>query len=292
MKLLPQTAKLTTEPPEPGVYPNVPAPLYHSWRAVSASLLKVMAAKTPAHARAYMTNEQESSEPLAFGSAYHAYVLEPERFASEYKIVPKMIRRGKEWDALVSTVGDADRILWDEDVAELAAMHMALREQTRTRKLIAVPGACEVCVVWDDDATGLRCKCRVDKLLPSPHDIMLDLKSARSADPAAFCRAAAEYGYDIQAAFYADGVRAATGRECRYMLIPQEKEPPYLSSLIDAHDERAQPTGAACGAVKYREALDRLAGCLESGRFPGYGDEVFALAMPHWAIPAELAAGV
>lgn len=290
--LLPKTDRLTTEPPEPGVYPNIAADVYHSWRAVSASLLKVVASRTLAHARAYMHEaDADSTDAMAFGSAYHAMVLEPEVFEKRYRIVAKMIRRGKEWDALVDQAGGADRILFDVDVAEMRAMHEALRSQTRTRKLIAVRGACEVCVVWDDQTTGLRCKARIDKLLPEPHNIMLDIKTATSADPAAFCRSAADYGYDIQAAFYAEGVRMTTGRECRYILIPQEKEPPYLSSLIDAHDERVTPTGAACGDVKWREAIARLADALRSDQWPGYGDEVYALSLPVWAVPASLTVG-
>jgi hypothetical protein len=120
---------------------------------------------------------------------------------------------------------------------------------------------------------------------------MLDLKTTTSADPVTFCKSAAEYGYDIQAAFYAEGVRRTTGRECRYILIPQEKEPPYLSSLIDAHDERVSPTGAECGEVKWREAIARLADALKEDRWPGYGDEVYAMALPMWAVPPSLTVG-
>lgn len=293
MRLLPATARLTTEPPAPGVYQNVPADTYHSWRAVSASLLKVMHTRTPAHALAYMSGASDfSSEALAFGSAYHAMVLEPERFEKDYTVIPKMIRRGKEWDALVDKTGGADRILFDEDVAEMRAMHAALRLQTRTRKLICVGGSCEVCVVWVDPATDLVCKARIDKLLPAPHDIMLDLKAVRSADPVAFNYACGEYGYDIQAAFYAEGVKAATGRDCRYILIPQEKEPPYLSSLIDAMDERATPSGVDCGRVKVAEAIGRLSDCVTNDRYDGYGDDVYAMTLPMRFVPQQLTAGV
>jgi hypothetical protein len=171
----------------------------------------------------------------------------------------------------------------------MTAMRAALRQQARTRKLICVSGACECCVVWRDPETGLRCKARIDKLLPAPHNLILDLKSASSAEPMAFARDAARFGYDIQAAHYVAGVKAATGRECHYLLIPQEKEPPYLSSLIDATDERCQPTAAECGEQKRRAALDTLATCLRDNHWPGYGDEVYPLQLPAWAVPHSVA---
>jgi hypothetical protein len=290
--LLPQTARLTTEPPPPGLYPDVPSDVYFSWRAASASLLKVIATGTMAHVREWMqAPEPEQTDAMAFGSALHAFILEPERFTERYFVSPKVRRAGKEWEALLAA-SCGKRILWTDDLARMRLMLAALREQTRTRKLIRVAGAFECCVVWDDEATGLRCKARLDKLLPKGHDIILDYKSAESAEPMAFAKSAANYGYDIQAGFYTDGVKAATGRDCRFLFLAQEKEAPYLSALFDATDDRCEPMAAECGRVKYREGMARLAQALATGVWEGFGDDVFPLQLPAWAVPQSLMQGV
>lgn len=286
---LPKTDRLTTEAPTPGLYLDVPATTYHSWRAVSQSLLTRVHNGTLAHAFEYMNNPGNSTEAQDFGSAYHAMVMESETFDKRYRVwsgKPRNTKEGKaEYEAALASIGDDARLLRQQDYSELRLMHAALRKQTRTRNMICVPGAVEVCVVWVDEETGLACKARLDKLLPSPHDIILDLKSARSAKPEKFAHSAAEYGYDIQAAWYVDGVRIVTGRDCAFVFIPQEKEPPYLSSLITASDG-CDPSAVDIGRRKYRVAINSLATALETGNWPGYGDQPFGLQMPAWSIPA------
>lgn len=293
MILLPETTKLTRVPPDAGIYTDVPAPVYHSWRAASQSLLSVIHSRTLAHAHEYMQGAYEPTEAMNFGSAYHAMVLEPGLFEKHYHIwsgKPRNTKEGKgDYEAALAVVGgDEGRLVRQGDLAEMRAMHTALRRETRTRKLVCVAGSFEACIVWRDEPTGMMCKARLDKLLPEPFDIILDLKAVRSASPVDFAKSAADYGYDIQAGFYTDGVKAATGRDCRFFFIPQEKEAPYLSSVVDATDERHQPMAAEVGRHKYRQALERLADALASDRWPGYGDEPHALALPVWAVPQEM----
>lgn len=287
---LPRTNRLTTEPPSPGMYLDVPADVYHSWRAVSQSLLTVVHTETLAHAREYMNGDGETTQAQSFGSAYHAMVMESETFDQRFRVwsgKPRNTKEGRaDYEAALATVnGDASRLVRAEDIVDMRLMHAALRKQTRTRNMICIPGAVEACIVWKDEETGLACKARLDKLLPSPHDIILDLKSARSAHPEKFAKSAADFGYDIQAGFYVDGVRIVTGRDCAFVFIPQEKERPFLSSLITASDG-CDPSAVDIGRRKYRTALNALASALESDNWPGYGDQPFGLQIPAWAIPA------
>jgi hypothetical protein len=286
--------------PEPGIYPNVPDATYRSWSAVSASMLKQLVnvrgePVPPAYLKAWMDGRRDyKSKAQAFGTNYHAMVLQPDAFAARYLVVPK-IKRDKRTDAykaiLEQVGGDESRIVFDEEVAEMREAHNSLRSETRQRKLICHAGACEVAVVWDDADTGLRCKALIDKLLPPGHDIAIDLKTTADIDIRPFFNDIAEYGYDVQAAHYTSGIAAAPGewgrREVRYVIVAQEKEYPYLSRLFDLTDTRVSPCAVEVGRIKVRLAMERLVKCIERGAWVGYGPDVTPVAMVPWSIPKE-----
>lgn len=42
------------------------------------------------------------SQALSFGHAYHSYVLTPELFDRDYYVAPKVHRKGKDWDEILT----------------------------------------------------------------------------------------------------------------------------------------------------------------------------------------------
>ncbi len=258
-----------------GIYPNLSREDYDAIPAVNASLLKC-ADRSMAHAKAYIDGHRKTSEALAFGAAYHAYVLERERFDREYVTIPKVNRTtkaGKEaWAAAVQQAGDESRVVWAEDVATFEAMRVALHSESRRRALCTCPGEYEVSVVWDRD--GTLCKARIDKLC-TDYDTALDLKKAEDAREHSFVGAVVRYGYALQAAFYMDGLAAVTGRPHGFCFLPQEDEPPYASQMFEVQWE--DPLH-----LKYRGEIDRLINtigqCKQMNKWPGYGDSVISIA--------------
>ena len=80
---------------------NMPAREYHTSPGISASLLKSYAISA-AHGRAAELGQLKGSpEAMAFGSACHAYVLEPETYRNEYVVKPEGMtfttKEGKAW---------------------------------------------------------------------------------------------------------------------------------------------------------------------------------------------------
>lgn len=286
--------------PEPGIYPNVPDATYRSWCAVSASMLKQLVGVDgspvpPAYLKAWLDGRRDyKSKAKAFGTNYHAMVLQSDSFAARYLVVPRVKRdlRTAAYKELVERAGgDESAIIFEDELAEMREAHAALRSETRQRKLICHAGACEVAVVWDDAETGLRCKALIDKLLPPGHDIAIDLKTTADVDTRPFVQDVAEYGYDVQAAHYTSGIAAAPGkwggREVRYVIVAQEKEYPYLSRLFDLTDTRVSPCAVEVGRQKVRLAMRRLVRCIESGEWGGYGADVTPVSMVAWSIPQE-----
>lgn len=74
---------------EPGIYPDIPNDEYHKGPGVSKSGLDLIA-KSPAHyyhaVNAANDNERVPTVAQAFGTAFHALLLEPEVFKAEYVV--------------------------------------------------------------------------------------------------------------------------------------------------------------------------------------------------------------
>ena len=111
--------------------------------------------------------------------------------------------------------------------------------------------------------------------------IVADYKTTASADPAALSKSMHTYGYHQQGAWYLDAVTAlglTGGLEPAFVLIFQEKTPPYLVTVV-------QPDPVALRIARERNAvaLDTYRRCVTTGHWPGYADGVISLALPPWA---------
>ena len=89
-----------------------------------------------------------------------------------------------------------------------------------------------------------------------------------------------EYGYVSQAAFYTEGVlKLGVMENPGFVFFFQEKEPPYLSTVLQIDDD-----ALAAGRAIVRNAKKTLAECLKTGRWPGYNNgEVYTASLPMWA---------
>ena len=69
---------------------------YHSSAGISASGLKLIYKKSVYH---YLKRKPFESAAMAFGSAVHAAILEPDTFFDQYHIMPTIDRRTKKGNA-------------------------------------------------------------------------------------------------------------------------------------------------------------------------------------------------
>jgi hypothetical protein len=147
-------------------------------------------------------------------------------------------------------------------------------------KLLA-EGTPEVSIYWHDDQTGVRCRARPDYLPDRPgRMICVDYKTAKSANPLAFERAAADYGYHQQAAWYLDALREAEiDDDAAFLFIVQEKVAPYLMSLV-----QLDPEAIELGRRQNRRALETFAKCRDEKVWPGYGDGIHTAHLPAYAV--------
>jgi hypothetical protein len=94
---------------------------------------------------------------------------------------------------------------------------------------------------------------------------ILDVKSTLDASISGFARAIGKYGYDLQAAFYIDGVKAITGLTLPFYFLACEKNGPHAVAMYRASDEMVED-----GRRKYRAALELLSWCRDTGQYPSY----------------------
>lgn len=287
-------------PPKPGRYPNVGFADYARWKAWNQSTLKLMGRydsvtgqvhpapwASPAHALAQLQGQVEATPSQKLGSDYHAMLLEPERFDREYHVIrTKIDRRTTEgkarWATLTAQFGE-DRLITPERWEELSAMCGAAAKHPEIKNLIKAHGYRELSLSWIDQETGAPCKARIDLLLESRASgkvYMPDVKTTRCSHWTVFEKDAANFGYHVQAAFYADGHLAATGQPVDdYLLIAQETSPPYPAVVY-----RVPPEALDSGRRIYRAMLKEALRCEKTGEWPGYADDrVVDLTLPSWA---------
>lgn len=272
--------------PASGLHAAMPMDAYRAITAINQTALKHIL-RSPLHCRYAIDHPEPPTPAQITGDAVHAAVLEPGRFAQQFKARPKIDRRtkaGKEaadqWDAENPGVTPID----DDTAACLTAMSRAVWEVPIARRLLSAPGQCELTAVWTDATTELACKGRFDRLTTLngvPH--IVELKTARSAAYSDFARDAARYGYHFQAAWYVDGHRHATGTDARHVFVVVENEPPHGVAVYVLNDAEMQS-----GRAQYRRALDQYAECVKSNQWPGYPASAQVLTLPHWALEEEI----
>ncbi len=271
------------ECPPPGVYPDVPAARYHAWSAASNSRLTKLK-RSPAHLKEYLDNGEDDTDAFRIGRAFHAAVLEPDWFARAYGVssagCDRRNKAGKdEWKALEDEHGDGMVLKYAEH-ADIARMRDSVMTHPRARKLFVGEGRNELSIVWDDAATGVRCKARIDRYHPTltQGGCVGDLKSTRDASRRKFEKDAYDHGIHRQGAMYLLGANAVGLKAEHFAVIACEKEAPYCVQAF------VYVMGALdAGEQELHGLLKTYKQCKETGRWPGYSEDFQALALPHHA---------
>jgi hypothetical protein len=207
-------------------------------------------------------------------------VLEPEKFQDTFIVGPDVGKRTKTWTLFKSENSDKT-IVHPEDFQTLNDMVASLRNhdlamsllQTKIREL-----SCYYYYPIYKDLDPVLVKVRSDAL-DYDRGFLIDVKTTQDACPVEFQRSAAKYKYDFQAAFYTDIFNTVPEFKFeKFIFIACEKKPPY-----DVQCYVADPDMIVKGRMKYRNAMERLAECMETGEYRGYPQQILNLTLPKWA---------
>lgn len=240
---------------------------YRSNPAVSRSMLHLIS-KSPLHYKYASEHTAEQSASLFFGSAFHCFVLEPQRFENEYTIIPYIDKRTsdgkKAWESLKKS---EKKLLTEDDF--LTIQQMSVRVFSNPYASALLQGEKEMSYYWTDEFTGIRCKCRPDCRTEIDNIcVIVDLKTCNNAQNDAFVKDAMHYGYDLQVAQYSQGVELYEKKPHRFVFIAVEKNPPFAINILEADDIFRQK-----GTDDFRTNLGILKQCRESGNWYGYTRE-------------------
>lgn len=259
-----------------GIHSGIPDVEYHSHKGSLSVTGAKLILKAPALFK-YRQEHPEHRDVFDFGKAAHAVILGvgSELVVHEYDADKvKSPKSTNAWKAQQAECRDRDAVLLlPEERARIDAMVAELQKITLIRDLMS-KGRPEVSAFCTDAPTGIMRRSRFDIL----DDLLIDYKTALTAEPDAFGRAAAKYGYHQQAAWYAQ-IALDLGLPVRgFLFIVQEKTAPYLASVCEL-----EASATARGAELNRLALDMFRDCVEADRWPGYGDRIHCVDIPNYA---------
>ena len=282
----------------PGIYKGEPDEVYFRRRlgVATNSLLKIIDTETPGHYLHHIASAIEradedagNSEALLIGKAFHACVLEPDRFATDYLTMP-------DFGPLQSSKNRATRDEWlnaqpascvflkPEQLDLVKAMRESLLKH-KIARLLVEKGEREVVFRWIDEETGTPCQSKID-LWDEEMAYLLDLKSTISASPEPFARSITNYRYHVQACMYANAARELGFPISNFLMVPVEKAAPHFTAVyhIDAAAEER-------GFEILRRSIQKLTDCMKAyvggadpeDAFPAYGNDIRTITLPGWA---------
>ena len=265
----------------PGCYGLVLGEHYyhHELEGVSASALKQML-RSPGHYQAWRNGGNADTAARRFGRALHCYLLERPTFDYRYVVWEEGDRRGNDFKDFalqhpgktILTVeefkrvkGCAESLLSAPDFPLRGFLEGALDDHGN----VVVPSArTEFVIVWVDEETGLTCKMRADALQEQPGSFIgYDAKTTGDAREDAFTYEIGRMNYDLQAAFYMEGMRRFTGKDGVFVFGAVEAQPAHGARhhVIGPNDSYYHN-----GVRKYRYGLNLYAKCLRENRWPLY----------------------
>ena len=255
---------------------------YRKKEGISSSDLKRMM-KSMAHWKYYHDNpEDNDTEALQFGRAYHKLMLEPDDFDNEFIVSPKFDRRTKDGKAAYEEFmkkAEGKEVINEETYQKLLEMQKALYDTPFVKLLIK--GEHEKSFFWIDEDTMIPCKCRPDSFGQIKDEFFcIDLKTTKNAEADQFMRDALKLGYDIQAYHYCEGLEATYHKPFKFIFIAQEKTAPYLVNVLEA-DSYFMGSGKELRS----KLLEDYKKAMETGVWEGYmkaGEGINSLSVPAW----------
>ncbi|WP_416902728.1 PD-(D/E)XK nuclease-like domain-containing protein [Micromonospora echinospora] len=270
---------------EPGVYAGITDTAYHLDPVPGGSLSssgarRLLPPSCPALFRHWRDNPQPPKREFDLGHAAHTLVLGAGPQIVEIEHDSWRTNAAKDAAAEARDAGKVPLLTKDFEVVQ--AMAAALRDHPTAAALLRPEGGRpELSAFWIDPETRIWCRLRTDWLdVSRPGRLIVpDYKTCASAAPDDLQRAIWDHGYHQQADWYLGGLRALglAAEDSQFVFIFQEKRPPYLVTV-------AQPDHSAMriGAHLNREARHLYRECVQSGRWPGYTDDVALISLPGW----------
>lgn len=268
---------LAHSPPQPaeGIYTGLPADDYRRAPGLSCS---TFSGPTPAHWR---LPSKPATAAMHLGTLAHCAVLEPEELDRRYFRAPEGLRfdaRSAAFKAAQEAADGRELVKAEEYDEALRLRDAVAANATAAQLLSGLTDSAEVSAFAPHSETGLMMKCRPD-WVNSRLGVLVDLKTAISAEPREWGRKAAGLEYHFREAWYRQCWQAAGGFDVAgFVFIVIEKESAFVALY------ELPPQAVEAGRRIMYERLKQYADCRELDYWPGYSLKIETATWPEWAV--------
>jgi hypothetical protein len=259
---------------------------YHASPGISKSQLDTIGEKSEKHYwHRYLNPAREPDPPTAamkLGSAIHVAILEPHLIDDHVVAGLDLDRRSNANKQAWAEFEEANKgkiIIPAEGYRRMLEMVDAVHSHPVASNLF-VGGRAEQSVFARDIETNELIKCRYDYFHGGSRvEHAIDLKKTTDSHPIGFGKSAANYRYDVQAAWYYHVTYCAFGYvPDAWTFVSIEEEPPYAIGIHPVDEvtlHRAQ--------IAALRDFHRIVEARRRNHFPDYGETPEVLQLPGWA---------
>ncbi len=260
---------------------------YHASKGLSKSMMDKLN-KSPAHFKYWQEHPEEPTEAMVMGSLLHTLLLERKLLNKEYALMPDINKRtneGKQAYADFLEQNKGKQIITKEQLELANQWARAIKNHPIAGKYFQPKtGKNEVSIFWNDKETGELCKARLDRMVDN---VIIDLKTAISAQQDDFQRKAYDLGYHRQAAWFKEAYEQEFNKELdKFLFIVVEKTAPYSVVVYDCDLFMLE-----IGAKENRELLQKYHECKLSNNWYGYDgetNEIQKLGLPNYVVAKNM----
>ena len=266
---------------EPCYVANMPADIYHAHDSASSSGLRLLL-RSPDHFK--NGEEKDQTRAMVLGSALHMACLEPDIFYDTYRLLRSSENRmTSEYKTAKKEFGE-EFVLVKPEIERIEGMAKSLKDLVILNYWLYENDYShkELSGFAIDPETGLMCRHRFDAYI-GRIATAIDLKTTTDARKPAFEKKILDFGYHIQAAFYADQYNWITGEKIeKFIFAAIETSAPYAVKVYELEQDSME-----AGRKKYRQALNEYAQCKASDTWPSYDQEIETIGIPQWALEKD-----
>ena len=228
------------------------------------------------------------TKALILGSLGHTMVLEMDKLTERYLVMPKVdarTKKGKEQKMLAEEQANNEGkiLISQEDFTSALGWRENIQNNPVTSNVfMKSKGQNEVSGFFKHpDFEDTKGAFRVDKLLPDQM-IAIDLKIMLSAHPYAFMSSVKKFRYDIQAAWYIDGLKAITGDTYDFLFVVCEKSSPNNVQTYRLSEETLEHARDDIRAIIKKFNAYKSADKNQQNRLVGYYDGIQTLDIKYY----------
>ena len=259
-----------------GYIENMPDDYYHNTKGfISKSSLSAL---KDSPFKFFSGSKIKQTRAMEMGTAIHCLVLEPEKFESEFKLMPELTDKRKADYKAVAKECDTSKLFIGEEAKNIDGMQKAIMNNSAARELLELGGWSEVSGFHTDPDSGVKLRHRFDRITKC--GVAIDVKKTQSVNEAELQKTISKYGYHMQDALYSDAYEAIAGRPLQqfYFIFVEEKYP-HEVAVVYLDDISKQ-----VGREEYKALLMDYCFYLDNPNQLKNDKEINMISLPEWKL--------